>query len=297
MIDSVVISAFAQAASSPDEDDLVRAALLIPLIEYRQLDPQPALARLEDLGARARARVERLGLGASAAARVHAVNELLFDEEGFAGNKTRYDDPANSFLNVVLERRTGIPITLGLVYLEVGRRAGLAIAGVNFPGHFLVRCPTGVADPDARRELLIDPFHRGELRSESDCRQLLRRHVGEEAVFDPRLLVVAGKREILTRMLANLKRQYVAMRSFPQARDSVELLLAIDPLCGAEVRDRGLLSYHLGDHAAALRDLEGYLSMMSRQGGQAEPGEEARSEHQQVWEHVKTLRRRLASFN
>jgi regulator of sirC expression with transglutaminase-like and TPR domain len=296
VIDRTVVSTFAQFASSQDEDDLLRAALLIARIEYRRLDPAPWLACLEALGTRARAAVKRLGPTAQAVARVHAVNALLFDEEGFFGNEARYDDPRNSFLNDVLERRTGIPITLAVVYLDVGRRAGLPVEGVNFPGHFLVRCRTGTTDPDAQGELLIDPFHRGALLSESDCRHLLRRHVGEDAIFDRRLLAAARKRDILTRMLVNLKRQYVAMRSFRHARDSVELLLAIDPLSAAELRDRGLLSYHLGDYTVALRDLEGYLSMMSRQETPAE-SDEARNEHEQIWEHVKTLRRRIASFN
>jgi regulator of sirC expression with transglutaminase-like and TPR domain len=167
---------------------------------------------------------------------------------------------------------------------------------VNFPGHFLVRF--GHADADTRRQpLILDPFHGGALLGEADLRGLLRKHAGDEAPYDRRLLAAAGKRQILTRMLANLKRLYVAMRSFPQARTVVELLAAIDPLSLAEVRDRGLLAYHEGDYGAALRDLESYLRATSRTGTSSDVDEDRREEFRQIWEHVKTLRRRIASFN
>ena len=126
---------------------------------------------------------------------VDVLNAYLFDEEGFSGNRDRYDDPSKAFYEV-LERRTGIPITLALVYMEVARRAGIQIDGVNFPGHFLMRFTP----------LILDPFHRGARLSENDCRRLLQRHVGEEAAFDPALLAPATKLQMLTRVLLNLKR-------------------------------------------------------------------------------------------
>lgn len=297
MMDEHLIRQFAEAAASPDEGDLPRAALFIPRLEYRRLDPAPWLSRLTRLGALATARLERLGRGADTRTRIEALNELLFEQEGFAGNETRYDDPRNSFLNDVLERKTGIPITLSLVYLDVARRAGVQMEGVNFPGHFLVRCRTGPGNVDEPDELIIDPFHRGRLLTEAECRQLLRRHLGEEATFDRRLLVTAMKPQILARMLVNLKTLYVSMRSFPQAREVVRLLLALDPQALSEIRDRGLLSYHLGDHEGALRDLEAYLQAVSRGVPTEGWNEERRSEYRQIWEHVKTLRRRIASFN
>lgn len=297
MIDERTRNAFLAAASSPDDGDLPLAALLVARIEYREIDPAPWLARLTRLGAVATARLERLGPAASVHDRIDALNRLLFEDEGFSGNTARYEDPRNSFLNDVLERRTGIPISLSVVYLDVARRAGFIVEGVNFPGHFLVRHRTGPVSPDGPRDIIVDPFHQGAELSEADCRQLLRRHLGAEAAYDRRLLAPAGKREILARMLRNLKRLYVSMRSFPQAREAVDLLLALDPLSAVELRDRGLLSYHLGDYPSALRDLERYLRMVPHQ-----PVEEGRSggepaEHEQIWEHVKTLRRRVASLN
>jgi len=197
----------------------------------------------------------------------------------------------------VLDRRLGIPISLAVVYLEIGRRGGLRLEGVNFPGHFLVRAP------DVAEDLIVDPFHGGALLSEIDCRHLLREYVGDETAFDRALLATATRQHIVVRMLVNLKRLYVRMQSFPQARAIADLLLAVDPSALSELRDRGLLAYHMEDFASALRDLEAYLRLMPRGDGsspdeQDEPGEDAApSESAQIWEHVKTLRRRVAGFN
>ena len=276
---------FARLASSPDRD-LATPALMIARLECPQLDPAPYLRQLDAMGAAARERLASSGCLDDvriAETAVDVLNTYLFDEEGFSGNRDRYDDPSNSFLNEVLERRTGIPITLALVYIEVARRAGIEIDGVNFPGHFLMRCAP----------MILDPFHRGARLSEHDCRRLLERHVGEEAAFDPALLAPATKPQMLTRMLLNLKRIYVRMYSFPQARNVTELLLAVDPPALTELRDRGLLAYHMNDFSAALRDLQHYLHFSSG----ATVDEEGRDDHEQIWEHVKTLRRRVASLN
>jgi len=292
-IDELVTS-----ATSPDDGDLVRAALAMARVEYRNLDPRPTLAQLTRLGALATARIERLGPGVGMQRQVAALNELLFEDEGFTGNTAAYDDPRNSFLNDVVARRTGIPISLSVVYIEVARRAGVYISGISFPGHFLVRARTNRHDPEEPRDILIDPFNGGAVLGESDCRELLRSTLGEEAVFDRRMLAPADKPQIITRMLHNLKRLYVSMRSFPQARDIVEMLVALNPAAAIERRDRGLIAYHLGDYPRALRDLESYLTTLSRPAaGDSgdEPDED--SEHKQIWEHVKMLRRRMAGLN
>jgi regulator of sirC expression with transglutaminase-like and TPR domain len=298
VIDDRTVQRFATMAASEDEDALTRAALLIPCIEHERFDPAPTLRRLEELGALAVDRLARVGAEAPAAARVEALNTLLFEEEGFHGNEERYDDPRNSFLDDVVARRTGIPIALSVVYMDVARRAGLHIEGVSFPGRFLVRCAPSAHDRQGARPLVIDPFDGGTLLTEADCRQLLRRQAGEDARFDRRLLAPADTPQILARMLTNLKRLYVAMRSFPQARDAVDLLLALDPLSPTELRDRGLLSYHMQDLTAALRDLEACLRVASFPGtGQEGAAADEDNESARLWDHVKTLRRRIASFN
>ncbi len=300
MITDHLVHAFGRAALSPDPD-LAVAALMIARVEYPSLDSGPYLDRLDTIGEEAKRRVAASAVSSADApphvdpdryVQIMALNDYLFGELRFVGNNTRYEDPRNSCLNEVLDRRTGIPITLALLYLEIARRAGVHVVGVNFPGHFLLRCPArgGLAFAE---DLIIDAFHGGALLSEDACKTLLRRHAGEAAVFDAQLMARATKPQILVRMLLNLKRLYVSMHSFPQARDITELLLAIDPTAAEELRDRGLIAYHLHDYATALRDLQTYLQM-SRQGAATRAD---RDEYATIWEHVKTLRRRVASLN
>jgi regulator of sirC expression with transglutaminase-like and TPR domain len=292
-----------RALNEPGEA-LMPAALAIAGVEYPALDAGPYLLRLERMGEAAAGRLQRHE-GAPATILLATLNAYLYEELGFSGNREHYDDPRNSFLNEVLDRRLGIPISLAVVYLEIGRRAGLRLEGVNFPGHFLVRAPAGREEME---ELIVDPFHAGALLSEVDCRHLLRQHLGEEAAFDHGLLATATRQHIVVRMLVNLKRLFVRMRSFPQARAISDLLIAVDPSALAELRDRGLLAYHMEDFSAALKDLEAYLRLMPRSEpadpedleGTADGGdgdEEPASESAQIWEHVKTLRRRVAGFN
>jgi regulator of sirC expression with transglutaminase-like and TPR domain len=281
------------AASNAPGTALANAALIIATIEYPRIIPELYLRQLDALGAGAatfvRDHVQESGDGSTLSC-VRGLNAYLFQEQGFKGNE-RYEDPRNSCLNEVLEHRTGIPITLSIVYMEVARRAGLHIDGVNFPGHFLVRSPD--VGKRATSGLLIDPVHGGALLSEHDCRVLLQKHVGSEIAFSKSLLAPATRKEIIVRMLLNLKRIYVHMRSFPQARTVTELLVALTPSALSELRDRGLLAYHLNDVSGALRDLQTYLKLSSM----SEMDEEAREEHDQIWEHVKTLRRRVAALN
>src|SRR4051794_24890540 len=284
-----------RALNEPGQS-LAPAALAIARVEYPSLDPAPYLQRLERMGEAAEGRLLRQE-PAGVAAQIATLNAYLFEELGFSGNAERYDDPRNSFLNEVLDRRLGIPISLAAIYLEIGRRGGMRLEGVNFPGHFLVRAP------NAAEDLIIDPFHAGALLTEVDCRQLLREYVGDETAFDRGLLATATRQHIVVRMLVNLKRLYVRMQSFPQARAVADLLLAVDPSALSELRDRGLLAYHMEDFASALRDLEAYLRLMPRGDAaeaeqESDEGDEApASESAQIWEHVKTLRRRVAGFN
>jgi regulator of sirC expression with transglutaminase-like and TPR domain len=297
------VRAFAQAALSPDPD-LAVAALMIARVEYPKLDAGPYLDLLDAIGSEARERVAGappldddeapVGVDPHRYAQVMTLNQFLFGEMRFVGNEQHYEDPRNSFLNEVLERRTGIPITLALLYIEIARRAGVPVEGVNFPGHFLLRCRARRGSP--YEDLIIDAFHGGALLS----RDLLRRQAGEEFTeegdaerFESRLLPHATKPQILARMLLNLKRLYVRMYSFPQARDVAELLVAVDPSAINELRDRGLLAYHLNDFTSALRDLQAYLKLSSM----SELDDDAREEQEQIWEHVKTLRRRVAALN
>lgn len=283
----------AQAADRPGAD-LAAPAFLVARIEYPGLDAGPYLDRLTFMGDAAFHFVARdPGHDAPIAARVDAVNRYLFGELGFAGNREQYDDPRNSCLNEVMDRKKGSPITMAVIYIEAARRAGLRAEGVNFPGHFLVRVLHDLPSGDVREGLIVDPFHGGAILDEADCRQLLSR-VGEGSAFEPALLARATRRQVLVRMLNNLKRLYVKMHSFPQARAVTDVLLALQPSSLADLKDRGLLAYNLNDFSHALKDFEEYLKLARL----ADPGEDDdRKETEQVWEHVKTLRRRVAQLN
>ena len=300
MITPQFIRNFTSAALNPNAD-LATAALMIARIEHPRLDAGPYLDRLDALGHEAGLRVSGAAVVPGDApprvdpkryAQIMAINDYLFNELHFAGNEVQYEDPRNSFLNEVLDRRTGIPITLALLYIEVARRAGVDVEGINFPGHFLLRCPPRPGQPYSEG-LIIDAFHGGAILSEDACRELLRQNAGDDAVFDSRLQGHATKPQILARMLMNLKRTYVQMLSFPQARDVTDLLLAVAPSTLNEIRDRGLLAYHLKDFPAALRDLQRYLQLAPK----TPVDEDDRGEHERIWEHVKTLRRHVASLN
>ena len=292
------IAAFVALAQRPGEDDLVEAALHLARVEYPNLSVQDALAPLQALVERSAAFVQTSATPGDVLGHVQQLGQFLFDAEGFTGNLGDYDDPRNSFVNDVLARRTGIPITLSIIYMHVGRRVGLWLEGVNFPGHFLVRCKGMLGDAAPTEDLILDPFHGGIVLTERDCARILARNAGDDARFERVLLAPAFKAHILVRMLVNLKRAYARMRSFAQARDVSDLVLALDPTSLTELRDRGLLSYQMGHFGVALADLERYLALTSRQTRrEADDDSDVKEEFEAVWEHVKNLRRRVASLN
>lgn len=280
------VTAELQAVVAREPIDLARAALVIAKLEYPNLDPAPSLAQLRELGTVAAHATKPL---AQAPQRdvLAAISHELYENAGFAGNRSHYDDFRNSLLNVVLERRLGIPITLALVFMEVARQANVDVQGVGFPGRFLLRAPGPAAD----RPLILDPFERGRELGELDCRSLLTELMGDESEYSPDLLRPCTPRQMLARMLNNLKRTYVEMRSFPQAYAATDMILVVEPALLPELRDRGLLAYHLDDYPAALRDLEDYVRLQPR------PDESAREEREEIWNHVKNLRRRVAGLN
>ena len=229
---------------------LAEAALLIAAEEYPALDVAAWLARLDALGARARERVPPRGDADQTAA---ALTRLLVEDYGLRGNDADYYDPRNSFLNEVLERRLGIPLTLSLVYMDVGARAGVAVRGVGLPGHFVVRLERG------ETVRLLDPFNGGRPLDEANCRRLVERLGGGRLRFQPAHLRAVSARAILIRMLANLKGVYTALGDWRRARGAVDRILLLAPEAVGELRDRGLLSARLGEPVAAIGDWEAYL--------------------------------------
>ena len=234
------------------EIDLAEAALLIASEEYPDLNVDRYLARLDDMGVALRARLADEPRPERA---VMALNRYLFQEEGFHGNVKEYYDPRNSYLNEVIDRRIGIPITLSTVYMEVARRAGVRVEGVGLPGHFVVRVVSGA------HGLLVDPFHGGVLLTEADCQERLDRIFAGRVKIEPGMLVPCGRREILGRMLRNLKAIFMRREDFPRALWAADLLLCVHPDSAEDLRDRGLLYAALDCYGLALHDLEGYLAL------------------------------------
>jgi regulator of sirC expression with transglutaminase-like and TPR domain len=209
----------ALVAGDDGQIDLARAALLVAVEEYPDLEAQIYLDQLDALAAAVRARL----VPASAPERQLAeLNALLFGEEGFRGNAANYYDPRNSYLNDVLDRRLGIPITLSLVYLEVGCRAGLPLSGVSFPAHFLVAY-------EAERRLFVDPFNCGRLLSKADCQRRLYEMFGNAGRLEAAHLAPTPRRQILARLIGNLKNAYQRMDDLRRALRASEQMAVVSP--------------------------------------------------------------------
>jgi regulator of sirC expression with transglutaminase-like and TPR domain len=243
---------FPAYAAQPDEAlDLLEGALLIAADARPGLDRSVVERRLEELAAPLRA-LHLAGLPPRAQAR--ALGDQLFVRAGFHGNAAGYHDPRNSFLDEVLSRRTGIPITLAVVYLEVARRAGVAARPVGFPGHFLV-----CLDDHAER-LAIDPFQGGVVLDERGLAALLRRS-GSQLTYAPELIAPTPVRQVVARMLMNLRAIYAQRGEFSRLLVVFDRLIDLLPGAAEERRDRGLLFGRLGAPDAALADLERYLEL------------------------------------
>jgi regulator of sirC expression with transglutaminase-like and TPR domain len=247
--DDPPLRAFTDVALRGDPDvDLALAALHIARVEHPGLVPQRHLEHLDELAARSGA-----GGVADALHALHRLREFLFDEIGLRGNAADYYDPRNSCLNDVLQRKLGIPITLSLVMIEVGRRVGLRIAGVGLPGHFVVSARVGTD------RVLLDPFDGGAVLTLKRAAELAVRAVGRPIKLTESDLAPCSKRQIIVRMLENLKGIYVTRNDWAKAMEVLNRLLVVDRGSPAHVRDRGAVLLKLGDLPRAATDWERYL--------------------------------------
>ncbi len=265
---------------SEQELNLAEAALLIARGEYPALDVEAYLRQIDELATGVQ---QRLPAQAGLEDTLVALNQFLFVEQGFSGDMDNYDDPRNSFLNEVLDRKRGIPITLSILYLEVGRRLGLPLKGVSFPGHFLVKFST------REGEVVLDPFSGGCLMSKEDLEQMLEDTFGAaEAAYAPleRLLISANKKEILVRMLRSLKGTYLRRERHDKALTVVNQILLIQPDQPDEVRDRGRIYEHLECYRAALENYQSYLTQRPGAGDAPE-----------VHKRIAELKQIVANFN
>ena len=244
---------FAAALGRTGPAGLVAGALLIAKSEYPDLDLDREMSRISEIGAEAARRIATMENGGNPYARLEVIRAYLFDELGFHGNAGDYEDPRNSFLNQVMDRRTGIPLTLSIIYLEIAGAAGFDSRGVALPGHFIVRLDF------EGRTILVDPFGGGRVLTQEDCRALVVRSTGRASLFRPEILDGASPTRILTRLLRNLKRIYLSREDYNRALGVVDMLLVTTSGDPMETRDRGILMSHLGRVHEAISDLESYL--------------------------------------
>ena len=249
---------FTREVERPDEEmNLARAALLVAREEYVQLPVERYLMRLDLLAEETR---DRLGEEVMPPVVLAATVRHLFATRKLRGNREHYHDPRNSFLNDVLDRGLGIPLTLGIVLLEVGWRLDLPLEGVNFPGHFLVRYRG-----EAKR-FLIDPFHGGVIRSREEMEKILALQQGVSAPEDDRLHRTASKRDMIVRLLLNLKGIHHRTGDDARALAAVERILVVSPTARRQIRDRGYLLARLGRDDEAVAQLETYLTFAPNAG-------------------------------
>ena len=245
------LEAWAREVERPDADiSLARAARALARLEYADLDVSRYVSRLDAMAETVTVVCE----GRDEVGKVHRLREHLFAELRFRGNRDQYFDPRNSFLNEVLDRRLGIPITLCIVLIEVGRRLGLRIDGIGLPGHFIA----GVQVDDGT--LYLDAFHGGRVLTEEGCADVVARALGRRIPIGPDQLQPLTPRQILARMLNNLKGIYWRDRAWERVVAVEDRLLLLDPAAAAERRDRGSALVNRGDYGQGLADWERYLS-------------------------------------
>jgi len=229
---------------------LAEAALYLAQEAYPEMSVKTYLDRIDDMAETVKT---ALGLELDPVRIVQEINTHLFDTLGFQGNREQYYDPRNSFLNDVIDRGLGIPITLAVIYIEVGRLVGLPIAGVGMPGHFIVQY---TAQPEP---FWIDPFERGAMMTREVCVERLRQLYGEKLEWRDEFLAPISDHDILRRMLNNLKHNYARLSHYPRLLSAIECLLLLSPAMPTELRDRGIVHSQLGHWQAALHDLQRYL--------------------------------------
>jgi regulator of sirC expression with transglutaminase-like and TPR domain len=243
------VARFARLVARPEPDiDLALAALVVAGHGRPAVDETAALRRLD-----AHAELVRLRLDAGDPTDrvVDRVHDVLYRELGYRGpTAAEFGDPANSQLDQVLERRIGLPISLAIVEIETARRVGLPLAGIGLPGHFIVGDPNGT---------MFDPTDGGRRLTLDDCQALLRRSIGEGVLLNVGMLRPTGARQILARVLRNLRAAHLARRDWPAAVDAIDLLLVLEPTDPDHGRDRGLLLGRMGRFGEAIAALRRYL--------------------------------------
>ncbi|HEY1679763.1 MAG TPA: transglutaminase-like domain-containing protein [Candidatus Sulfotelmatobacter sp.] len=269
-------SVFVAPDIEDEKIDLIRAALVIARTEYPQLEIENYAGRVEGLARRVASQVSD-----TEQPMLRSLNRVLFDEAKLRGNREDYYDPRNSFLNDVLDRGLGIPITLSILYMEVAKRVGFPLSGVGMPGHFLLKHFSHDG-----HETLIDCFNRGDILSRQECQSRLNETCSGETRLKPEFLHPLSRRQILTRVLNNLKTIYLSTRNFRKALPVADMILVIYPQSADDLKQRAFLRYSMGMQRLAAEDLEEYLRISP-----------SASDAEEIREMSRSVRRMLAMLN
>ena len=243
------VSEWISFSKNPNYNLIEKCLKLAQIIEYPELNVSKYIEKINEMGNSLKIKI---GEVKNPTYLISVLNEYLFDELGFHGAEEDYYDPVNSFLNVVLDKKTGIPITLSILYSEVAKHIGLDLRIVGFPGHVIVKY---------KKEMILDPFYRGRLLTIEDLEKILNRNFGEDVEFVPEYLNEATTEQLLTRLLRNLKNAYTQSYAYDNAMKCTDMVLGMQPESPEEIRDKGILEERLLRYDKALPLLNKYLEL------------------------------------
>ena len=243
------VSEWVSFAKNPNHNLIEKCLKLAQILEYPELDISKYIQKIHELGNSLKLKID---VGKNPTYLISMLNEYLFEERGFLGNEEDYYDPGNSFLNVVLDKKTGIPITLSIIYSEVAKYIGLDLRIVGFPGHIIVKY---------KDEIILDPFYHGRLLTIEDLEENLNRNFGEDVEFIPEYLNEATTEQLLARLLRNLKNAYTQSYAYDKAIRCADMILEIQPESTEEIRDKGILEERLLHYDKSLPLLNKYLEL------------------------------------
>ena len=243
------VSEWVSFAKNPNHNLIEKCLKLAQILEYPELDISKYIQKIRELGNSLKLKI---GAGKNPTYLISMLNEYLFEERGFLGNEEDYYDPGNSFLNVVLDKKTGIPITISIIYSEIAKYIGLDLRIVGFPGHVIVKY---------KDEIILDPFYHGILLTIEDLEENLNRNFGEDVEFIPEYLNEATTEQLLTRLLRNLKNAYTQSYAYDKAIRCADMILEIQPESTEEIRDKGILEERLLHYDKSLPLLNKYLEL------------------------------------
>ena len=243
------VSEWVSFVENPNHNLIEKCLKLAQILEYPELDISKYIQKIHELGNSLKLKI---GTGKNPTYLISMLNEYFFEERGFLGNKEDYYDPGNSFLNVVLDKKTGIPITISIIYSEIAKYVGLDLRIVGFPGHVIVKY---------KDEIILDPFYHGILLTIEDLEENLNRNFGEDVEFIPEYLNEATTEQLLARLLRNLKNAYTQSYAYDKAIRCADMILEIQPESPEEIRDKGILEERLLHYDKALPLLNKYLEL------------------------------------